>query len=71
MTKDTSGPAFPGQFDHGHTVESWTGMTMREYAAIKAMQGLLAANNAEKYCKQDISLIAVEQADALLKELAK
>ena len=35
MENETGGPAFPGQYDHGHTMESWTGMTLRQYAAIK------------------------------------
>lgn len=38
----TGGPAFPGQCDHGGgQVESWTGMTLRDYFATKAMQSIL------------------------------
>lgn len=37
------GPAFPGQWDHGGSqVESWTGMTLRDYFAAKAMQGMMS-----------------------------
>lgn len=33
---NNGGPAFPGQFEHGNsTIESWSGMTLRQYAAIK------------------------------------
>lgn len=31
-------PAFPGQYDHGNgQIESWVGMTLRDYFAAKAM----------------------------------
>lgn len=42
MTKDGSGPAFPQQFK-GTTEPSLSGMTLRDYFAAKAMQGLLAS----------------------------
>jgi hypothetical protein len=33
---DDGGPAFPGQVDHGAAgIESFVGMTLRQYAAIK------------------------------------
>lgn len=41
MSKDTSGPAFPRTAGNHHRGDA--GMTLRQYAAIKAMQGLLAA----------------------------
>lgn len=37
MNKDTGEPAFP-------TVTAFQGMTLRDYFAAKAMQGLVAAN---------------------------
>ena len=40
MTKETGGPAFPAQFFD----ECATGMTLRDYFAAKAMQGLLASD---------------------------
>ncbi len=41
---DDGGPAFPGQVDHGPAgIESFVGMTLRDYFAAKAMQGLLAS----------------------------
>ena len=35
MSKDTGGPAFPAQDHHG---QKFTGMTLRDYFAAKAMQ---------------------------------
>ena len=42
MTKDTSGPAFPvfPETSVGHAA-SFTGMTLRDYFAAKAVQGIL------------------------------
>lgn len=34
-TKETGGPAFPCERDHGPKLESSEGMTLRQYAAIK------------------------------------
>ena len=39
MKQDTGGPAFPATNHHGHKLED---MTLRDYFAAKAMQGLLA-----------------------------
>lgn len=72
MSKETGGPAFPGQYDHGHTVESWTGMTLRDYFAANAMQGMLANPNqdyAPLTLKAQEAVVegAYEMADAMLK----
>lgn len=69
MTKDTSPPAFPND-------ATWySGMTLRQYAAIKAMQGLLASDAAFGAYYQGsshaIAEKAVEVADALIAELEK
>lgn len=78
MTKDTSGPAFPVT-DPCHD----KGLTTRQYAAIKAMQGLLANSNgpvqANAMCgwslcnctENDVAALSVKLADALLAELEK
>jgi len=78
MSKDTSGPAFPVT-DPCHD----KGMTLRQYAAIKAMQGLLANNGgpmqANAMCgwslcnctENDVAAMSVRLADALLAELEK
>ena len=50
MTKDTSEPAFPTQESwrsDGGRVRAGQGITLRDYAAFKAMQGLLANHNFE------------------------
>lgn len=48
------------------------GMNLREYAAIKAMQGILADHSVVQpnQC-EEISKLAVQNADALLQELEK
>ena len=66
MTTNTGGPAFPAQvkfFD-----EPTTGMTLRDYFAAKAMQGMLAYSylhplSMEDGCARD----AYQMADAMLK----
>jgi hypothetical protein len=40
---DTGGPAFPVVIDMGLTVDWSKGMTLRDYFAAKAMQGLMDA----------------------------
>lgn len=64
MSKDTSGPAFPTTAIY----DSEKGMTLRQYAAIKAMQGMFASgmDNSEY-----VAMRAVKAADALLAELEK
>ena len=86
MTKDTSGPAFPVQYSNesdGPTIMPTTGITIRQYAAIKAMQGLLANNGgpmqANAMCgwslchctENDVAAMSVRLADALRAELEK
>jgi hypothetical protein len=43
MNKETGGPAFPVNSDNYASPDS-TGMTLRDYFAAKAMQGLLACD---------------------------
>ena len=61
---DNGGPAFPLNWDKQG--EFWAfGMTLRDYFAAKAMQGLLASEvNAPI---QDFAKTAYEMADAMLK----
>lgn len=57
--------AFPGAYDHGQgQVECWTGMTLRDYFAAKAMQVFLT--NERSTMTQDANA-AYEMADAMLK----
>jgi hypothetical protein len=45
------------------------GMTLRQYAAIKAMQGFIASDTDYVMTAKAIAKISVEHADALLAEL--
>lgn len=65
MSKDTSVPAFPTTAIY----DSEKGLSIRQYAAIKAMQGLLAAVGSG--AAQHVAEQAVKAADALLAELEK
>jgi len=84
MTKDTSGPAFPTSVENrsskdlqgfagdvvgAGTRSDYKGLSIRQYAAIKAMQGLLAECGGEDV--QYVAMRAVKAADALLAELEK
>jgi hypothetical protein len=66
MTEVTGGPAFPSVFDHDR------GMTLRDYFAAKAMQGMLANPKLqEQILKAGQSWIeksAWKVADAMLKD---
>jgi hypothetical protein len=69
MTKDTGGPAFPAPAGVSHITEQ--GMTLRDYLAAKAMQGMLANPKLqEQILKAGQSWIeesAWKVADAMLK----
>lgn len=62
-------PAFPWQIDNGETVRGHKGMTLRDYFAAKAMQGLLAGLLADgmdiKW--QGVAEDAHRMADAMMK----
>ncbi len=56
MTTNTGGAAFPtGIFtdDKGMIVGGGFGMTLRDYFAAKAMQGLMAMNKAEEFVDEN------------------
>lgn len=61
--------AFPIPADEDHVRSR--GLTKREYFAAMAMQGLCSLPAGEKWPSTLIATYAVEQADALLAELAK
>ena len=64
--KETGGPAFPGQWDHGEAgVESFLGMDLRDYFAAKALQGLIAVPGSMTSVKQDVEW-AYKYADAMM-----
>ena len=60
---NTGGPAFPTQ------VASYEGMTLRDYFAAKAMQGLLIGiESGKEHQAALIPKIAYDMADVMLKE---
>lgn len=64
---DTSGPAFPVQSIYVEDQETNSrGMSLRDYFAAKAMQGLLASN-VEAPIERFVAK-SYEMADAMLKE---
>jgi hypothetical protein len=65
--KDTGGPAFP----HSRLGSDADGMTLRDYFAAKAMQGLLSARNPMLTKIADIVEGAYAMADAMLAERSK
>mgnify|MGYP003349775176 CR=1 FL=1 len=66
MKKDTSGPAFPNDLGKDDMVA--TGMTLRDYFAAKAMQGLIMTTNMWANREdEDIAECAYAMADAMLK----
>ena len=67
MTTDTGGPAFPcdlTSYDDEVRIQ-YQGMTLRDYAAIKAMQGLLSATKTSD--GEMIARDSYKMADAMLK----
>lgn len=78
MSKDISGPAFPTDAVY----EGQKGMTLRQYAAIKAMEGLLSdgevmghltaySQQQKKPLQEIVAVAAVNYDDALLAEMEK
>jgi hypothetical protein len=63
----TGGPAFPAIWHDEHgTMWEAEGMTLRDYFAAKAMQGLLSNHTAEGQ-NQEYASWAYQYADAMLK----
>jgi len=62
MSNNTGGPAFPTQ------VASYEGMTLRDYFAAKALQGMFASGNLPKSVSdEELAAVAYQTADAMLK----
>lgn len=60
MSNNTSVPAFP---ENNHS-----GMTLRDYFAAKAVQGMFAADTSESYISAERKAsLAYEMADAMMK----
>ena len=71
MTTETGGPAFPGLHPSKECHYQDAGMTLRDYFAGKAMQGMLAANGDSnghlEYEAKTVAANAYILADAMLK----
>lgn len=69
MGKDTGGPAFPGlDYIAQDGKKNPEGMTLRDYFAGKAMQGLLSDPDwRQDTTFEDTAYVAYEQADAMLR----
>ncbi len=65
MSKDNGGPAFPTEYG------AVSGMTLRDYFAAKAMQGMLAAPVLASSDQFMLARDAYTVADAMLLERAK
>lgn len=74
MNKDTGGPAFPELGNVGYNSD-WqldNGMTLRDYLAAKAMQGMCAHTDTWGISSQtNIAKTAYEIADKMLEERSK
>lgn len=72
MSKNTDRPAFPlpvgDQECCGRFKSGYGGMSLRDYFAAKALQGLLSGRN---YIAETNVRLAYEYADAMLKEREK
>lgn len=69
MSKDTSGPAFPVLIvDRPKELTHFNGMTLRDYFAAKAVQGMLSNQNPYRASDEHIfARDAYKVADAMLK----
>lgn len=67
MSKDTGGPAFPRSESLQYSQHITGGMTLRDYFAAKAMQGLISAWTTAHPPGKETSKAAYEYADAMLK----
>jgi hypothetical protein len=59
-------PAFPIVVDYGDGVKYQTGMTLRDYFAAKAMQGMLSENSGIRYPTDELVDFAYKVADAMI-----
>lgn len=62
----TGGPAFPWTADRADRGDV-PGMSLRDYFAAKAMQGMLASNESPNWTDEYIAISAYRLADAMLK----
>ena len=65
MSEETGGPAFPIDASASADRCIYTGMTLRDYFAAKALQGIMACNGVYENEAQ-LARWCYEQADAML-----
>ena len=72
-THDDGGPAYPVAYEHSDATCEQHGMSLRDYFAAKAMQGMWASDQPGYECSgkpdalMDRAITAYAQADAMLK----
>lgn len=72
MSDKTGGPAFPTAESNYHNENMRSeGLSIRDYFAAKAMQGMMAYGQCNNMEVGPIAVFAYEYADALLLERAK
>ena len=67
MSIDTSGPAFPIPVQPDEGREDYTGMTLRDYFAAKAMESFLHCDVENEFGADALARAAYDMADAMLK----
>ena len=68
MDKETGGPAFPTEvWDEEGIPRHTQGMTLRDYFAAKALQGMPATDEGIRYPMDKLSTWAYAQADSMMK----
>lgn len=71
---DQGGPAFPGNFDHGTGIESFVGMTLRDYFAGQALASVslgVLVQAEGVLAEQSLADAAYRVAGAMLAERSK
>lgn len=71
MSKETGGPAFPSEGVVTNDGILYDGMTLRDYFAAKAMQGMLAENGGGAVGNDKLAEFAYHLADAMIKAREK
>ncbi len=60
-------PAFPVSFKWGDELQPYNGMTLRDYFAAAAMQGICASGPSLEWSSDRLAAEAYDLADAMLK----
>jgi len=71
MSKDNGGPAFPCEFGGTYQNQKREGLSIRDYFAAKAMQGMIASYG---YLRSEVDVIAesaYDCADAMIERISK